>query len=230
MAWFALQSTVSLTVTFLVGLIVGWLVWGWGWQRLRVTESKVVHRLTAAYDARLAARDADLAASRAALAMREAEFARLVAVAQTGAQAAEGDPDHEHPAGQEGFDAERDAAAATAAGVPGARATTEGRSAAGLPAAGPEGAGARDDLQRVEGIGPAIEAALTAAGVTTYARLADADEATLTHALRDAGLRFAPSLVTWSRQARLLADGDEDGFMELADRLVGGREKGEDSR
>jgi predicted flap endonuclease-1-like 5' DNA nuclease len=81
-----------------------------------------------------------------------------------------------------------------------------------------------DELERIEGIGPKIAAALRAAGITTYARLADAERSTVETALENANLRFAPSLATWSRQARLLADGDEDGFKELTGRLIAGRE------
>ncbi|MFB9181568.1 helix-hairpin-helix domain-containing protein [Dactylosporangium sucinum] len=82
----------------------------------------------------------------------------------------------------------------------------------------------QDDLERIEGIGPKIAAALRAAGITTYAALADAERSTVEDALADANLRFAPSLGTWARQARLLADGDEAGFKELTDRLIAGRE------
>jgi hypothetical protein len=32
--------------------------------------------------------------------------------------------------------------------------------------------------------------------------------------------------VTWARQARLLADGDEEGFADLRRRLVAGRDTG----
>ena len=81
-----------------------------------------------------------------------------------------------------------------------------------------------DELERVEGIGPRIGAALRQAGITTFRALADADTATLQRALEKAGLRFAPSLPTWSRQAALLADGDEDGFVRLTESLVAGRD------
>jgi predicted flap endonuclease-1-like 5' DNA nuclease len=86
------------------------------------------------------------------------------------------------------------------------------------------GAAGEDDLERVEGIGPRIGAALRQAGIHTFRQLADADTATLQAALERAGLRFAPSLPTWSRQARLLADGDEEGFIALTDQLVAGRD------
>ena len=83
-----------------------------------------------------------------------------------------------------------------------------------------------DDLERVEGIGPRIAAALRASGITTFRALADSDVASLQSALEAAGLRFAPSLPTWARQSRLLADGDEDGFLQLTEQLVGGRDIG----
>lgn len=79
-----------------------------------------------------------------------------------------------------------------------------------------------DDLERIEGIGPRIGTALRGAGIHTYRQLADADASTLQTALEQAGLRFAPSLPTWSRQARFLADGDETGFQALAEQLTGG--------
>jgi len=93
------------------------------------------------------------------------------------------------------------------------------------PEPAPPAAASDDDLRRVEGIGPRIATALTAAGLGTYAAVADASDGDLRAALKDAGLRFAPSLSTWARQARLLADGDEAGFVALTDMLVAGREE-----
>jgi hypothetical protein len=83
-----------------------------------------------------------------------------------------------------------------------------------------------DDLQRIEGIGPRMSAALRNAGIRTYARLAAADVVELRAAIEAAGLSFAPSIVTWAQQARLLADGDEAGFADLTRRLVAGRDTG----
>ena len=76
--------------------------------------------------------------------------------------------------------------------------------------------GAGDDLKRLEGVGPKAAAALNAAGITSYAQLADADDATIRAAFASAGMRRPASAVTWPRQARLLADGDLAGFAELA--------------
>jgi predicted flap endonuclease-1-like 5' DNA nuclease len=96
--------------------------------------------------------------------------------------------------------------------------------AAESAAAAESTAGQADDLERVEGIGPRIGSALRQAGIHTFRQLADADVSALQAALEQAGLRFAPSLPTWSRQARLLADGDEAGFVALTDQLVAGRD------
>ena len=71
-----------------------------------------------------------------------------------------------------------------------------------------------------------MSGALVAAGIRSYQQLAAADEATLRAAIEAAGLSFAPSLVTWARQAQLLADGDEAGFEDLTRRLVAGRDVG----
>jgi predicted flap endonuclease-1-like 5' DNA nuclease len=80
-----------------------------------------------------------------------------------------------------------------------------------------------DRLERVEGIGPKIALALRVAGIDTFERLAGADLNTLREALADANLRFAPSMPTWAQQARLLADGDDEGHEALTARLVAGR-------
>ncbi|MEP7289092.1 MAG: helix-hairpin-helix domain-containing protein [Chloroflexota bacterium] len=88
-------------------------------------------------------------------------------------------------------------------------------------------AGTSDDLTKIEGIGPKISSALKAAGIDTFAKLAEANEADLSGALETAGLRFAPSLHTWARQAAFAAQGDWDGLKELQDHLVSGRDPDE---
>lgn len=62
-----------------------------------------------------------------------------------------------------------------------------------------------DDFRRLAGVGPKVANALQAAGIHTFAQLADADEATLREAIRQAGVRSAPTLPTWPQQARALA-------------------------
>ena len=81
-----------------------------------------------------------------------------------------------------------------------------------------------DDLERIEGIGPKIAEVLRAAGLTTYAAMAAAHDHELEAILAKAGLRFAPTLSTWSVQAALLLQGDVAGADTLARGLMVGRE------
>ena len=81
------------------------------------------------------------------------------------------------------------------------------------------------DLRRIEGIGPKIDAALKAAGYTTYAKVAGASETELREALAAGGIKFAPAAASWADQAQYLADGDEDGLQEYQDYLVGGQDR-----
>jgi len=81
-----------------------------------------------------------------------------------------------------------------------------------------------DNLTKVEGIGPKMAQALTAAGIDTFAKLAAVDEATLHAAIEAAGMKFAPSLPTWPLQAKYLAEGDIEGLKQYQQQLVSGRE------
>lgn len=80
-----------------------------------------------------------------------------------------------------------------------------------------------DDLTLIEGIGPKMSKALTDAGIGTFAKLADASEDDIKSAIEAAGMRFAPSLVTWAEQAALARDGKWDELEKLQDSLEGGR-------
>ncbi len=81
-----------------------------------------------------------------------------------------------------------------------------------------------DDLKVIEGIGPKMEAALIAAGIGTFAELAASSEDQIQKAIEAAGLRFAPSIPTWAKQAAFAARGDWDGLKAYQDTLSGGRE------
>lgn len=91
----------------------------------------------------------------------------------------------------------------------------------------PNGKGKRkadgDDLTRIEGIGPKMSAALQAAGIDTFARLAEADEPTLRAAIEAAGMNFSPSLPTWPAQAAFAARGDWEGLAAFQEQLTAGR-------
>ncbi|MDX2075082.1 MAG: ATP synthase F1 subunit gamma [bacterium] len=81
-----------------------------------------------------------------------------------------------------------------------------------------------DDLTKIEGIGPKMSAALNAAGISTFAQLAESTEEDLRQAVEKAGMRLAPGIGTWAKQAKLAADGAWDELQAYQDKLVGGRE------
>ncbi len=81
-----------------------------------------------------------------------------------------------------------------------------------------------DDLTKIEGIGPKIATALNAVGITTFDQLSQATEGVLRGAIEKAGMRLAPSIPTWAKQAKLAADGAWDELQAYQDKLVGGRE------
>lgn len=74
-----------------------------------------------------------------------------------------------------------------------------------------------DDLTKLEGIGPAMSSALKQAGLNTYAKVAAATEDDLRQAIEDAGMRLAPTLATWPRQAQYALEGDWDGLKAYQD-------------
>lgn len=81
-----------------------------------------------------------------------------------------------------------------------------------------------DDLKAIEGIGPKIESLCNGIGIRTWFDMSTTEVSLLRTMLADAGPRFKshdPS--TWPDQAALLAHGRWDEFLELTDRLQGGR-------
>ncbi|WP_117209333.1 helix-hairpin-helix domain-containing protein [Allorhizocola rhizosphaerae] len=265
MAWFIGQSILMIAAAFLLGLLVGWIIWG----RLSVGRRSATTAPVAAIpeprtSPENSAPDDDTGERAKPVApVAIAEGTELVVAPSTSPEPS-AEPSTE-PAAEPSAEPERVAAVAVAepqpAAEPSAGPATElsaepepvaavavaepepsiepapvaaavvaakppskrkSRKAAAMPEDGVE----PDDLERIEGIGPAMSRALIAAGIKTYGQLADAGEDALRDAIQAKGLKFAPSLVTWSRQARLLADGDEEGFAELTRRLVAGRDEG----
>ncbi|MCP5266331.1 MAG: 50S ribosomal protein L21 [Burkholderiaceae bacterium] len=85
-------------------------------------------------------------------------------------------------------------------------------------------AGERDDLTKVEGIGPKICQVFHDAGILTFAQLAQTPVERLKELLAAAGSRFAShDPTTWPQQAGLAASGDWDALKKLQDELDGGR-------
>jgi large subunit ribosomal protein L20 len=91
------------------------------------------------------------------------------------------------------------------------------------PASAAVGA-AQDDLVKIEGIGPKIATLLHAAGIHTFAALAQTSVDRLKGILHDAGSHFAShDPATWAQQSALAAAGKWDELKKLQDELNGGR-------
>ncbi len=83
-----------------------------------------------------------------------------------------------------------------------------------------------DDLKKIEGIGPKIADLLTTAGIDTFAKLANAEQATLRGILDAAGSRYRiANCTTWPEQAALAATGDMKALKALQAELKGGKRK-----
>ncbi|MCD5389843.1 MAG: hypothetical protein LR005_00420 [Candidatus Pacebacteria bacterium] len=82
----------------------------------------------------------------------------------------------------------------------------------------------KDDLKKIEGIGPKIEELLNNAGIHTWHALSKKETTNLKSILEQAGKRFQmhdPS--TWSEQAHLAETGQWDALQEYQDFLNGGK-------
>lgn len=90
------------------------------------------------------------------------------------------------------------------------------------PTAERHGPTERDDLKRIEGIGPKVAELLHNSGFTTFARLAEADVEDLRRILKDSGLAMM-NPASWPEQARLAADGAWEKLERLQSELKGGR-------
>ncbi len=73
---------------------------------------------------------------------------------------------------------------------------------------------AADDLTQLVGIGPKAAKALAAAGIGTYAALAEANEPAIRRALHDADMLPPGNVSSWPMQASLAAKGDWQGLMK----------------
>ncbi|HHB79326.1 MAG TPA: hypothetical protein ENK85_08850 [Saprospiraceae bacterium] len=82
----------------------------------------------------------------------------------------------------------------------------------------------KDDLKKVEGIGPKIESLLNAEGIFTWAKLAKTSVKKIQSILDAAGPRYRMAKPdTWPQQAALAAKGQWDELEKLQDYLDGGK-------
>ena len=90
------------------------------------------------------------------------------------------------------------------------------------PEVKPETTSEADDLVKIEGIGPKVAAALNAAGIKTFAALAESKAEEIQKILSEAGLKMM-NPEGWIDQAKLAAKGDWKAFEKLQEKLVAGR-------
>ena len=82
----------------------------------------------------------------------------------------------------------------------------------------------KDDLKKIEGVGPKIEALLNDAGINTWRKLSETKKQEIQKILDAAGKRYSihdPS--TWPKQAKMAADGKWDELKKWQDELDGGK-------
>lgn len=83
----------------------------------------------------------------------------------------------------------------------------------------------KDDLKKIEGIGPKIEELLNNAGIETFNTLSSKSRDSIKELLNEAGPQFRMhEPETWPHQAKLAANGEWDQLQEYQDFLNGGRE------
>ncbi|MEZ5056383.1 MAG: hypothetical protein R2879_05030 [Saprospiraceae bacterium] len=88
----------------------------------------------------------------------------------------------------------------------------------------PAAEGEKDNLKKVEGIGPKIESLLNEEGILTFAQLAETDVEKIKEVLEAAGSRYKMhDPTTWPHQAGLAAAGNWDELEKLQDELKGGK-------
>lgn len=85
-------------------------------------------------------------------------------------------------------------------------------------------AGQKDDLRKVEGIGPKIASLLNDEGIFTFAELAATEASKIKDILVAAGSRYGfHDPTTWPAQAKMAAEGRWDELKKWQDELDGGK-------
>ncbi len=84
--------------------------------------------------------------------------------------------------------------------------------------------GEKDDLTKIEGIGPKVAKVLSDSGITSFESLSTADPSEVKTVLNEAGLQMM-SPEGWIEQAEFAAREDWDGLQKLQDELKGGRRR-----
>ena len=100
----------------------------------------------------------------------------------------------------------------------------EPKPAAAAPKAEEAKPAQKDDLKKIEGIGPKIASLLNDAGIMTFAQLANTEPDKVKEILANAGSRFTMhNPATWGQQALLASQGKWDELKKWQDELDGGK-------
>ena len=84
----------------------------------------------------------------------------------------------------------------------------------------------KDDLKKIEGVGPKIEQLLNADGINTFNDVVNATVERIKGILTAAGPNYAVhDPATWAEQSRLAASGNWDELAKLQEELKGGKRK-----
>jgi predicted flap endonuclease-1-like 5' DNA nuclease len=235
MLYVAGEILLWMALAFLLGLLVGWLIWGWLSRRRRAQEHEAEERAAADREARAVAAslgsvgvDEPVGAAREAVGSGRAMGMRGPRAETTASLVAES-PD----VVAAGFvtdapDTESDTPSDPEVEAPVAATPriAEARPAVDV-VAGEAVLGYRvviDDLKLVEGIGPRIEGVLHDAGIRTWVQLSEASTPQLRSALDDAGQQFRiHDPATWPQQAELALGNRWAELKELQDQLRAGR-------
>ncbi len=209
-----------LLIAFLLGLLLGWLLWGSKYKAAKAeleTRTNELNALRGQYNAlkeQFDLKDADLRKANLEIDDLYARIRRL-----------EGEKGQLHA---DLYDANEQLQAAQRkiadweAPVTGAKLAASSAPKLVLPKGWK-----LDDLKLVEGIGPKIEQLLHKAGIKTWQGLSDTAIERLQEILDSAGENYRiHDPATWPRQAGLLARGEWDKFREYTDFLKGGKDPG----
>lgn len=212
----SLKVLLFLLIAFLLGLLLGWLLWGSKYKEakaeleVRTNELNALKGQYASLKEQFDLKDADLRKANLEIDDLYARIRRL-----------EGEKGQMHA---DLYEANEQIAKLTAAAAPLAAAL----SAAPAPKLVLPKGWKMNDLKLVEGIGPKIEELLHSVDIKTWSGLAEATTERLNEILDAAGERFRihdPG--TWPTQAGLLANGEWDKFKEYTEFLKGGKDPGQ---
>lgn len=212
----SLKVLLFLLIAFLLGLLLGWLLWGSKYKEakaeleVRTNELNALKGQYASLKEQFDLKDADLRKANLEIDDLYARIRRL-----------EGEKGQMHA---DLYEANEQIAKLTAVAAPLAAALT---SAPAPKLVLPKG-WKMNDLKLVEGIGPKIEELLHAAGIKTWSGLAETAVDKIQEVLDAAGERYRiHDPATWPTQAGLLANGEWDKFKEYTEFLKGGKDPGQ---